>query len=712
MNRLISDAPVLRCSARRMFIHRDGQVRSTAPLANRLRALEKKVEANPPTLPCTSPGEGGTLTERKRSKLPAALHSASAQNAVLQSSEGGSFSTLNRHRGFRLPTTPAPSIPSSNIVQPGMCGSGSKHITLNYTTNKDIRKQGGSHLPLYTPAPKFRGAKKSSNFPRVARRTTSLIQRRGKLELTTAHPSTNVRSRRASRFSKQTGESQLASPNTPPLVQKPSYPVGRPWRPTPVKPIRHNQNPPDIAFVSEASQEFGGGESSGGTRNQKYLRRDLLHALSAAESAAVAWRAYSGLVALNGPSIPMPHMHRLARVLSSNRPKTRKQFTRLLSVLSAIQKAGGKIHLHEWNALIDHAGKGLRKTKPEEFRRALDIFTDMVSGRAPGSTMHGNEEEDDGFHRGPIVPDIYTYSTLINIAARTLHGPSVHQASSLLQASGLPPNRITHLSLLRYFTKTKHMSGIRATLLKMRQQGHELGLDGLNACIWAYSHNERSDMVMKIYRLLRHNVTPESGNGDLEDVIRELKEVEFITIPGDVVANEVTFTIVIQTLAYQGNLLATLSVFADMLSSKNVEWGAPLVRDEDGGWKPTSYSPTLPVFRAIFLGFSRHVVSPEEEASFRLQSSATTRQPRWSLENLQDLFGTFLMLPDRVRPNQSIVYWILDAFDKASGHDADLLRQVWVEMETRFGPWGRGHCYFQNRLRQWHASLFPEERSR
>jgi hypothetical protein len=383
---------------------------------------------------------------------------------------------------------------------------------------------------------------------------------------------------------------------------------------------------------------------------------------------------------------------------------------RLLSVLHAIREAGGEIKLHEWNALIDGVGKGWRMTTIDEYRAALGIYQDMITGRAPGKSFTRDEEDERELRSPPVNPDIYTHSILISLASRTLHASAFRHATGLLAASGLAPNRITHLSLLRYFTFTKQMSGVRSTLLKMQEQNLELGLDGVNACLWSYGQNARVDLVMMVYRLFRHNMVPELyvGEDDVASVARRLQVEEHIIIPPDMKPNEVTFTTVIQILAHHGNLLATLAVFMDMVSSQNLEMGAPLVLDDTGVLKRTPYSPTLPTFRAIFLGFARHGVCLMKDGTAppRFRATNPPGQPAWSLTNLEALFDTFLALPEHITPSRSTVYWIMVAFEKTSGNNVPLLRRVWKQLEARFkGPWGGP----KNRLRRIRAKLFPGE---
>lgn len=500
----------------------------------------------------------------------------------------------------------------------------------------------------------------------------------------------------------ETSQSTFTNSSVDPYITKTTYPSGLPWRPFSVKTLRLHKVKKNISSHSHPSIDL------------EAWRQSLLQILATTQSVAEAWEAYCNLLYLpddvtaGKPRVPFAHMHRLIRVLARHRPKTRKQFLRLLSVLHAVREAGGEIKLHEWNALIDGAGKGWRKTSLDDFRTSLGMYQDMISGRAPGKTLDRNEEDGNKLLQNPPVePDIYTHTILISLASRTLHASAFRYAISLLTTSGLAPNRITHLSVLRYFTLTKQLSGVRSTLLKMQEQNLELGLDGINACLWSYGYNGRVDLVMMVYRLFRHNMSPEIyvGEDDVASIAHRLRVEEHITIPPDMKPNEVTFTTVIQILAHHGNLLATLSVFMDMISSPNLEMGAPLVTDENSVLTPTPYSPTIAIFRAIFLGFSRHGVRLMRDGTAppRFRVANPPGQPAWSLTNLQALFDSFLVLPEHTIVSQSTVYWIMVAFEKTSGNDVALLRQVWKQLETRFKiPWYGPN----NRLHRIRAKLF------
>lgn len=431
-------------------------------------------------------------------------------------------------------------------------------------------------------------------------------------------------------------------------------------------------------------------------------RGELLRIIATTQSSDVAWDAYrmSSALAIDPvegqkSTIPYAYFHRLARLLASTKPRTRTLFLRLLSVLASLKKAGGTIQGWEWNALIDCAGKGWRKTRPEDYRAALEVYKDMTSQKAPEGGGHDEQDDSEGnvSETGVAKPDVVTYTTLLYIACRTLMPSTVRHAGNLLKLSGIHPNQVTHLTMLRYYTRTHQISGVRSTIMRMREQGFELSIDGINACMTAFMHNSRMDVVSTIYRVLRHHVVPECsvGEHDIRAAIHYLDVTEDIVIAENIIPDRVSYTIIIQGLAYHGDLIQALRIFTHMLSSPDIEPFAPRVPDENGELLPVNYPTTLPVFRALFLGFARHAAPPvpkrkEEKLSTRLRHLAHPpfSDSPWTLQNLNYLFMSFLELPMGTRPSERTIYWILVAFAKTSGNNADKLQEVWSQLEAHF----------------------------
>lgn len=445
------------------------------------------------------------------------------------------------------------------------------------------------------------------------------------------------------------------------------------------------------------------------------IRLSLLHILSVTQDTNEAWDAYCGLLFspsppdLEGPKIPFAHLHRVARLLASTPTKTREVFLRLLSVLLTIQRFGGEIPVYHWNALMAAAGGGYRKTSVEQFKLVFDTFKDMVLPNAPGASYGEEHQPEVVLGRGdlqgtPIEPDIYTYNTLISVAARTMDHVALRDATAALQNSGLSPDRISHLAMLKYFCGTKQSKGLRETLYKMRQQDLEIGLDGLNACIWGFARQGHLQVAADIYRVLRHHAIPEPDESVIQSVVQELAENENIVFQDEIIPNHITYTTMVQVMSYHGDLSAALNIFMDMLSSKNMEVGAPLHKDENGKLAPSYYTPILPVFRAIFLGFARHGIPPIKKGAPFTKRLRTSGEPLWTIENLSNIFDLFMDLPEGIDVKHQLVYWIMVAFAKTTNNNVALVRDRWEQIVAKFpGPWGGP----DNRLQRLKANLYP-----
>ena len=461
----------------------------------------------------------------------------------------------------------------------------------------------------------------------------------------------------------------------------------------------------DGSFRSLLAQEEG--------KRVLKARRKMLSVLATVVSPSEAWHAFIALRHMipddydvtSVPFIPHVHLHRLCLLLSSSQPKTHVQFLRLLSVLNYIRSIGGRIHRHEWNAVINHATKGWRKMLLEDWEIALSLYNDMVNGRIPGAELHGQVQPSESNHHHAVKPDIYTFNSLLNIAVKSGQVSAVRHALALMTEAGINPSRLTFLTLLTYHGESRQMSGVRATILKMKDQGYELGLDGINACMWAYGLNGHYDLVKTVYRLLRHNILPEGTDDSLLALARNIEDEEFISVPGDTKPDIATFTTVIQIMAYIGDLSTMLSVLDDMhalLPARLVD------QSQCNKQLPGTLSALNGIFRAIFLGFFRHGIPPTRNVTllpYHLRISNPPGQPQWSLQTLQKLFEIFITLPPDVKASRSTLHWIMRAFDTTSGQDQAILREVWMKLDERFGM-----RWFPptNRLGAWKKSLFPE----
>ncbi|ESK93736.1 pentatricopeptide repeat-containing protein [Moniliophthora roreri MCA 2997] len=478
------------------------------------------------------------------------------------------------------------------------------------------------------------------------------------------------------------------------VLTRPPFITGKSWYRLPIRPLYGGKFRFGNKFLS--FDPYTGKENSNGDEREA-LYYHLLHIIANTQDHDKAYNAYTTLLKLSHshpshkkqPKIPYAHLHRLLRLIVQHRPKTRSQFLCLLSVMSTIHSSGGKLQTWEWNALISHAGTGWRRARAEDWRMALDTYDDMTNGSPPGASFSPSDyasvpsPHPDENTQAP-EPDLFTYNTLLSIATKTLYGRAVKRSASLLTNAGFTPDRVTYLSMMNFWIGVRKLAGVRSNLLEMRAQGFELGLDGVNECIWGYSQCGRLDIVRKIYDALRTNVVGDSVSGEEQEVL----ENEGIHIPSEMVPNEVTYTATIQSMAYHGDLDSALRIFMDMLHSDNTEFAAPMVAKGEYG----KYAPTSAVFRALFLGFARHGHADREGEG-------------WSLRNLEGIYGTFIGLEEAIGLSQWTVYWVLGAFDKCSGHDVLMLRRIWKELEEREQSFGGP----QNRLRALREVVFQED---
>ena len=430
-------------------------------------------------------------------------------------------------------------------------------------------------------------------------------------------------------------------------------------------------------------------------------RAKSLHILANTSSAADAWEAYSTLMQL--PShrgrllVPWEHLHRLARLISNDK-LSRVNFVRLLSVVSTIHRTGGTIQPWQWNALINFAGKGYRKLTHLHFKTALDVFADLVSGRAPGasfSTLDQEQDEPESDAAPSLNPDVTTFTALLDIAMSTRQTKTIRYATSLIEQSGIPFNRTTYLVLLRYHARMGRLLSIRSVLAQMASLDLELGLDGLNLCIWAYGRNNRLELSSSIYRVLRANMAPEPDQE--AEAIREQLAEHHVPVPRDLVPDHITYMTLIQSYAYNGHLHDCIEVFTEFVS-------AIILPHEAQATQEDLSRVYLPVYQAIFQGFSRHgedLRTPglelfttvpaysqmaDHEDRFTMDRYAREDAPNpWNLQALHAIFHDFLRMPAGRKPTDRLIFWIVSAFAKTSGDDVQVLRKVYEQLESRFG---------------------------
>ncbi|KAI0832499.1 hypothetical protein BC628DRAFT_1346934 [Trametes gibbosa] len=540
--------------------------------------------------------------------------------------------------------------------------------------------------------------------------------------------STHLHTKEETEMSTDTAQSVTLLPSPPPFSDSAaSNLMASAFDTAPMLPItsQASNSAPNVAQMptaletSEDSSASGPQEAAKGPRRgplprhllSRYASRDhmarrpMYEQLAEATDIDEAWQLYQNLLehrpAYMTRSIPHKYLHAFAAALvkkSSAKPASRKRtqtvFLRLLSVLNTIYYTGGQVLLWEWNALIDAAGRGWRKTRMDDFQAALSILQDMVADRAPGSSFAGATfippHDKSQVTAEPVEPNIVTYTSLIAIAGRTLKPDILHLAESYLVSSGHSPNRITFLVYLRFHARKGRLGDVRLMMFRVLQNGWRLGQDGMNALLWAYGRNGRLDIAGSIYRVVRHHAFPDdpsNNNHAVQTATRTLKDLESITIPSDVKPDAITYYTLIQVYAYHGRLRECLDVFTDMMTSP-VPVAGTLQDMENYVPGLALPNPILPVFRSIFLGFARHAVPPDQQASTALAERSCGEPPSWrawTSEQLHTLFDNFITLPPGARPNARTVYSVLVAFAITSGYDQAVLRNVWERLEDRYG---------------------------
>ena len=445
-------------------------------------------------------------------------------------------------------------------------------------------------------------------------------------------------------------------------------------------------------------------------------RKFLLDIIANTPSITDAWNAYHELANMQLLDADMPHaqLHRLAALVAHVRPRSRALFIRLVSVLSKIHRLGGQVCIWEWNALIDYAGKGFRRTRQEDFQSALDVYEDLINNRPPGASLSRRDRGESraepdaeleggerSRYRAP-TPDVVTLSTLLNLAIRAQDDSAVERVYALFEINGVAPNRISHLMLIDYYSKSARLSEVQRLVSNMRWEGHELGLDGLNNVMWAYAKNARFTIPNYIYQLLKHNRVP--SELDVQVFRDRLEELDII-VRKELVPDHATYMIMLQSYAYQGQFRDTILTFADLIVDSGRLQEEANGRDRAENPRPMSAALILePAYRAIFLGFRRWGRAPPAENrqpgpyKYALwHSSVEATQSEWTFAAWQALFDDYMTLPD-IETNQRIIYWQLMAVARMTGNDRDQLRVVYERLAARFpSQWG----YRLQELKKW-----------
>ena len=440
------------------------------------------------------------------------------------------------------------------------------------------------------------------------------------------------------------------------------------------------------------------------SRNEEELaiRKECLQEqglIQRTKSIEVAWDAYKRLLALEEEYIEAGNsrhivfvrqqtLYKLSRLLASSKPHTRQTFLRLLAVLSRVRKQGGSIKLWQWNAVIDCAGKGWRKTTVDDYKNALSVFNEMTGSREKLSArdksllapLAGQSLE-------PVEPDIITYTTLLNIASKTKDRSAMRHAHTLLQTSNLPKDEIAHLSTLTFEVHHHGITGARQVFDNIRSEGLDHSLNGINAFLWSCMREGRISTAEQIYEALLRNEEGVSGVDSAEEGTAAPvdRTIEGLCISASLVPDFITHTIMAQGFAYHGYLLESLDALDILFRALEAEEGKEAAKEEqngDFGDIMDVYKRTLPAFRGLFLGFKRHGQS-SRKSTFPSHTMSRKSFP-WDEASLNTVLDTFFNLPEGLPLKENMVYWAMMALQRVTDRDEEKMKSLWLRLQDHF----------------------------
>jgi pentatricopeptide repeat protein len=406
------------------------------------------------------------------------------------------------------------------------------------------------------------------------------------------------------------------------------------------------------------------------------------------ESSEAVWSAYEDLLELKPPKdiLTEKDFRRIFSRLANQKPRTRTTFLRMLHLCNAIHSLGYEMRSWQWNVLVDAAAKGYHKTKEEDYQAALGVVQDWTR-----RTQKDDAPASDWGPQQQSPADIYTYTTLLSIAARTQSPELLRHAARLLEHSQLPPTRVTELSVIPYLARSGEYLAVKTVIENVHAKGLEVGIDGLNALMWAYASNGAFAYPLGIYRALRSHVQDDFAEQDLQG-IELVSAIGDYIIPQELAPDRATYTLLIQALAYHGHFVFALEVFRDMLALNDPPPMA--TRYQKAESEQLKDAHLLPIYRALFLGFSRH----GEPQAFQLPKPRTHQEASntpldeegrpimtpWNIHNLQLVYNMFMECATDCLPNNRTIFWILKGFARTTRNSLEKMKTIWEQLDARF----------------------------
>lgn len=341
-----------------------------------------------------------------------------------------------------------------------------------------------------------------------------------------------------------------------------------------------------------------------------------LHTAVKSKDTNVAWDTYQHVLhnhPLGSRLIPPRLLHSLISRIWKSRPITRQTFLRLLSITSELRGTGDKVYQWEWNALIHAAAAGLRKPTVEDFETSLGMVQELMADTITKGPSHSETRESRRI-------DIGTLNTLLSIASRMGSNKAFHRALGMMKDQPhLSADKITCLILLNHNVKNGQLESIPWCISRLLEIGEEIDIRAVNATMWGYGRAGRLDFAMSMYRRLRltaahFGADPSTTKASYCEFGEDLEPHPILSIPGvdqhlgKLVPDRITYTALIQCLAYFGDFTNAISVFRDLLGTKRCRHDSRFMFSNQAPSSDESaitFTPSVEIYRALFLGFTR-----------------------------------------------------------------------------------------------------------
>ncbi|KAG9007541.1 hypothetical protein FRB90_009351 [Tulasnella sp. 427] len=439
-----------------------------------------------------------------------------------------------------------------------------------------------------------------------------------------------------------------------------------------------------------------------------------------------------------GRSVPTGLIHSLFALLAGAHPQTRLHYVRMKELAYVLRRRGhGNVREWEWNALINAAGRGFRKTTEADYRAAMEVLDEWEADvRLSKDLSHSSQDvaaADGSTFIGKSTPSIQTYNILVSIAARTGSRQLYQDALHRLQRFAGKLDAVSYLTRITHYREKGQLDQIPRLLERMLADGLPLHVDGANAIIWAYASNGHLETAQQIYKTMIPNTSssPPPSFPSISHLSSASSTNPILCVPSILKAisalhpDHRTYIMLVQAYAQAGQLASALDTLQDYLATISEDKGAQGSSAKLGHIRAGDKQLTA-AFRGIFLGFVKYGtagtrysskrafvgMSLKEAASALLMNlSSSTGQSEMSVpgvdtshfntETLLSLFRFYIVLttshiseanhPIPLPPPQ-FVRTVLLAFKNTALPEtaAPLLNDVWATIVSqRLEPCGR-----------------------